>query len=510
MDTTAPPPSAATIEPFSPFLERFRLAVENVFRHPKEGAQSYLSRGFHPSELRSILATRPLSTFVPSRFGGRGAHVPESLAVLETASYESLAASLTLGINGALFLQPVAKYGSEPVQGDVFRRILEHQNMGGLMMTEPGHGSDALNMATSWTATPGGYRIEGRKHWAGLTGLADFWLMTARERSADGRLGRDVDFFVCDVHEPDQAIEVEERFASLGLYPIPYGVNRVDVVVPDEQRLLPERSGLKMMLDLLHRSRVQFPGMGMGFVRRLADEALDHVRERAVGGRSLWSYDQVRARIADLQTSVTVASAMCVYASERASILHDLSKEGLGANVVKAVLTDRMQDAAQSFLQLVGAKGYRLDHLAGRAVVDSRPFQIFEGSNDILYEQIGAAALQSMRRVKETHLGRFLATFELGRRAAERVVNLVDVRIDGDMTQRRLVAFGQAIGRIATMEMVIDLGDRGYPAERVAAAVEQLRGDVAQAFSTFHVGSQAQPSDEPTTAASWMAHVQMA
>lgn len=507
MDTTAPPPFAAESESFVPFLERFRTAVERVFRHPIEGPRAFLSRGFHPSELRAVLATRPLSTFVPSKFGGRGAHVAESLAVLETASYESLAASLTLGINGALFLQPVAKYGTEPVQNAVFQRILEHQNMGGLMMTEPGHGSDALNMVTSWTPAPGGYRIEGRKHWAGLTGLADFWLMTARERSSDGRLGRDVDFFVCDVHEPDQAIDVEERFESLGLYPIPYGVNRVNVLVPEEQRLVPERSGLKMMLDLLHRSRIQFPGMGMGFVRRLADEALDHVRTRAVGGRSLWSYDQVRSRIADLQTSVTVASAMCVYAAERASIAHDLSKEGLGANVVKAVLTDRMQDAAQSFLQLVGAKGYRLDHLAGRAVVDSRPFQIFEGSNDILYEQIGAAAVQAMRRVKETHLGAFLATFDLGRQASDFVTGLVDVRIDGDLPQRRLVSFGQVIGRIATMEMVIDLGHRGYPADRIASALDQLRSDVAHAFTSFARGSSAEPSEEGTPATSWMAHL---
>ncbi len=48
-------------------------------------------------------------------------------------------------------------------------------------------------------------------------------------------------------------------------------------------------------------------------------------------------------------------------------------------------------------LQLVGAKGYRLDHIAGRATVDSRPFQIFEGSNDILYQQIAEAVLKLMR-----------------------------------------------------------------------------------------------------------------
>lgn len=66
-----------------------------------------------------------------------------------------------------------------------------------------------------------------------------------------------------------------------------------------------------------------------------------------------------------------------------------------------------MQSAAQSLLQLVGAKGYRRDHIAGSAVVDSRPFQIFEGSNDILYEQISDSILKSMKKVKEANLSRF-------------------------------------------------------------------------------------------------------
>ena len=78
---------------------------------------------------------------------------------------------------------------------------------------------------------------------------------------------------------------------------------------------------------------------------------------------------------------------MCANSSEKAGIENDLSSEGLEANAVKSVVTDLMQEAAQSVVQLVGAKAYKLDHIAGRGTADSRPFQIFEGSNDILYAQ---------------------------------------------------------------------------------------------------------------------------
>ena len=501
--TTTPAPATTTpaTSDLGAFLERVSASLRDAFR---EGGAVHVQRGLPPSVLRSILATRPLSTFIPTEYGGRGEKVEECLAVLEASAYESLGVSLTLGINGALFLQPVSKYGTDAVKGPAFERVLEHQNMGGLMMTEPDYGSDALNMETSHVPEGDGYRIRGTKHWAGLTGLADYWLMTARARGEDGRLTRDIDFFVLDAHRPEQAVRVEERFENLGLYAIPYGRNRVDVHVPEEQRLVPERTGLKMMLDILHRSRIQFPGMGLGFLRRVADEALDHVRTRHVGGRSLLAYDQVQRRLARMQAAVTAGSAMCVFTSGKASVANDLSKASIPANAVKAVLTDLMQETSQSLLQLVGAKGYRLDHIAGRATVDSRPFQIFEGSNDILYEQLAEAVLKQMRRADETHLGTFLRRFEFGSRAVEHLESLVDVRIQPDMVQRHVVDFGRVIGRIVTMELIIDLGARGFREDLVANALEQFRVEVASLFAVFRADARTAPVEDHVPGAGWI------
>lgn len=499
--TTATSPDAPEL---GEFLAAYTATLRRVFRDPEDAERIHLTRGLPPSRLRAVLAERPLSVFIPEAYGGRGEKVEECLAVLEASAYESLAMSLTVGINGALFLQPLSKYGRDEIKGPIFERFLEHQNMGGLMMTEPKFGSDALNMETSYAPEGDGYRIRGTKHWAGLTGLADFWLMTARARNENGQLTRDIDFFVCDAHRREQSIIVEERFENLGLYMIPYGRNRVDALVPSENRLVPHRTGLKMMLDMLHRSRIQFPGMGLGFLRRLADEALDHVRTRHVGGRSLLAYDQVQRRLARLQMAVTAGSAMCVFTSANAGIERDLSKESISANAVKAVLTDLMQEASQSLLQLVGAKGYRLDHIAGRGTVDSRPFQIFEGSNDILYEQLAEGVLKQMRRSGETNLGAFLRRFELGAQAAEHVANLVDVRIETDMVQRNVVDFGRVIGRIITMELVIDLGARGFRQDLVGNALEQFRTEVAGLFAVFRENARTKPVEDVVPGAGWL------
>ena len=211
-------------------------------------------------------------------------------------------------------------------------------------------------------------RLQGTKHWAGLTGWADYWLLTARRASESKGLGRDINFFICDANAPGQHIVVEEKFNNLGLYMIPYGRNVIDISIPATHRLIPHSTGVKMMLDLLHRSRMQFPAMAIGFLRRILEDATNHCRDRLVGGKSLLDYDMVQARLAKIQSAFTICSAMCVNTSERAGLENNLATEGFEANAIKTCITDLMQESSQSYLQLVGAKGYRLDHFAGRAV----------------------------------------------------------------------------------------------------------------------------------------------
>lgn len=463
---------------FDAFLSSLRERLKHVFRVAGDAGRFSLERGLPFQAMREVRAADPFAAFVPEEYGGRGGNIAEGLEVLAAASYESLPLSVIFAINWSLFLQPVAKYGDDEVKARVFDRILRKKNMGGFMLTEPDFGSDALSIETAYVESEDHYYIEGTKHWGGLTGWADFWIVAAREQREEG-FGRDIDLFICDGHQPEQHIEVEEVFENLGLRVIPYGRNDVDVRVPKAHRLQPVGSGILTLVDLLHRSRMQFPGMGMGFLRRLLDEALEHCKERNVGGDSLFSYDQVQRRLARIQAAFTVCSAMCIYASENAGFGEHLARRGLMANAIKAVLTDLMQESSQSLLQLVGAKGYRVDHIAGRATVDSRPFQVFEGSNDILYEQITASVLKKMRTAGESNLFEHLSSFELTRRASGRLEDALSFEVEEDLPQRKRVQLGRALGRIVALELVLELGDRGFREDLVRGAVAVLRQDLS-------------------------------
>lgn len=487
---------------FNQFIANYKKKIKHLFTEHADINELSLDRGLPKDMLSEIMECKPLSVFIPEAFGGRGVKTHEALTMLEVSSYESLPLSLMMGINGALFLQPVANYGNEEIKQDIFDRFMKEQNMGGLMITEPDYGSDALRMETSFVKTNGNFHVSGTKHWAGLTGMADFWLITARKETKNGNLGRDISFFVHDTRRG--GIEVEEYYNNLGLYMLPYGRNKIDITVPEAYKLQPKSIGIQMMLDILHRSRLQFPGMGMGFLRRMLDEAHKHCRERFVGGQSLFNYDQVKKRIRRIQSSFTICSAMCAYTSENVTMDRDVSSAGVVANTIKTVTTDLMHQASDSLLQLMGAKGYRVDHLSGRSVIDSRPFQIFEGSNDILYQQISEGVIKSMRGMKLDNLYEFLSQYKLTNQAADYFKDTLNFKLDSKMAQDKLVELGEALSRIISMQLTLKLGEKGFNKELVNSSVETLRTDVQRMMGSFRRDNEAEVVEDYEEASSWL------
>jgi len=478
--------------------------MRQVFRNQVATDSMGLHRGIPPAVFSEIMSHNPLSVSIPVAYGGRGGHIDEILALFAAAAYESLPFSLTLGINSGLFLQPVAKYGHEKVKAEIFNSFLNDRKMGGLMITEPDFGTDALNMQTFFTEHQGKYQIRGTKHWAGLTGLADYWLLTARELTARDDLKRDIDFFICDVHATGQEIVVEEYFDNLGLHQIPYGRNRIDVLIPKAYRLEPKTTGIKLLLDLLHRSRLHFPAMAHGFIHRMMDEAIEHCKQRWVSGKRLVQYDQVQQRLARLQASFTLTSAMCAYSSHKAGLEHELSSSGMVANSIKSLASDLMQEAAQSLVQLVGAKAYRFSHIGGRGIIDSRPFQIFEGSNDVLYAQITEAVMKRMKKARENNLFRFFQHYRHTEKAAMHLKEVLGFDLNMQLPQRKIVELGQAISRMISMEMVLDLGAKGFRKELIDNCLDVLQKEITGLICNFKVSDNSHVVEDYQQNGSWL------
>lgn len=487
---------------FKSYISDFKGHLHNLFRTEYDYNTISLSRDLPADFIAKIMDKNPLAVAIPTMFGGRGVQVKECLGVLSAASYESLALSLMFGINIALFLEPLAKYGNYTVQDKIFRKFLEDRAMGGLMITEKAYGSDALNMKTFYQELEGEYKIKGEKHWQGLSGAADYWLVTARKATSNGDLARDIDFFVTDNSIPSQHIPMVERYNNLGLYAIPYGINEIDVTVPEDQKLTPESTGIKLMLDMLHRSRLQFPGMGLGFIKRLLDESLIHCENRYVGGAPLSNLDAVKYQLSCIQAAFVICSGMCHYSVEHSGIDKDLATASIEANTLKALITDLMQESAQISLQLAGANGYKLDHIAGRAVVDSRPFQIFEGSNEMLYGQIADAIMKLMRKSKEANLFKFLANYANSNKSVHYFAKSLDFNLDTNISQRDTVTLGRMIARVISFQFVLNM--EGFNAELVDITRQHMAMDINMLNGQYFSKNHSSPLSDYSSNSDWM------
>lgn len=485
------------------FISHFQKNLFKIFHTESNINELSLERGLPPGVWKRILDMKPLSVAVPEEFGGRGMNVRECLGILSAASYESLPLSLTFGINIALFLEPLAKYGNEKIKGTVFKQFLEKNAMGGLMITEPDYGSDALNMQTVYTPTQDGYHLKGQKHWQGLTGMADFWIIAARRKNEDNTAARDIEFFLTDNSKPKQKIKVEHLFNNLGLYMIPYGLNTLDLVVPEDQKLKHHSTGIKMMLDILHRSRLQFPGMGMGFIQRMLDESFRHTHKRIVGGQPLCQLDSVRFLLSRIQAAYTLASGMCAHSAAMSGIEFDLSSEGLQANSMKAFLTDLMQESAQTCVQLAGSSGYKIEHIGGRGIVDSRSFQIFEGPNEMLYSQIAQVVLKKMKKEKENHFGSYLEKFEQTQRVADRFRKYLNFEVPANPVQRQTEVMGQVIARLVCLQYADQMVEKGFRKDLFDNAARHIKMNIKKLVTNINEYNNAEPIVEYRDDSDW-------
>lgn len=488
---------------FSDFIHRFETRLKTLFHKKYDINQLSKERGLPAGLMGDILSTQPLSVAIPQQYGGRGSSVKETLALLSATAYESLPLSLMFGINIGLFLYPVSKYAGQSVKASLFERFVKQQNMGGLMITEPGYGSDALNMRSGYKETENGYALEGTKHWQGLTGRADYWLIAARKDYGNQMLGRDIDLFICDTTQEGQQIEVEEYYDALGLYMIPYGKNKVSVTVPAQNRLKPSSTGIKMLLDILHRSRMQFPGMGMGFIKRMLDEAIGHCKKRILGNGHLLSMDHIQFQLSRIQSAYTLCSAMCARSSAISGLDRDLSAEGLEANSIKAVVTDLMQESSQILVQVTGANGYRISNIGGRGIMDSRPFQIFEGANEMLYTQVAEMVTKLMKKQDQMHLFDFLKDFSLTAASCLHFKKDLCFRLNAALPQRKLFDLGKIISRIVSVGYVLDMGLKGFRQDLIDNCILTVRQEVAALFASFHADNKVQLVEDYAENSSW-------
>ena len=81
--------------------------------------------------------------------------------------------------------------------------------------------------------------------------------------------------------------------------------------------------------------------------------------------------------------------------------------------------------------------------------------------------------------------------------------------VDWSMPQRKLVDLGKAISRIVTMEMTIEMGERGFSSELVSNMLDETRAEVRSLLETYRSGGRTAVVEE-AGAPDWLARARTA
>lgn len=439
-----------------------------------------------PSDDWALLMDRGvLLPALPKEYGGRDSHV-EMVQVLETLSEWNLPLGLHVMINMSVGLRPIVMWAGEEAKREVLPQFAGSDPLiCGFASTEPGCGSAMSAMKTTFEEVEGGYHIRGRKHWQALSVSANWWVVSAKN-DEHGR--REYGFFIVKRSEGFRTVET---FEPLGLKLLDYGVNDIDVVVPQHRRINADGRNLAMMVEILMVSRAMMAPLGCGFLRRISREAHEYAETRQIGRAPLSAIRFARFRLAAIDTSYTICEALTHHVRTAMNVKADMTPAFPAVQAIKTVATERMLSAAQHYQQLVGGEGYRCGsptNIAGQAFLDTRVFTIFDGTNDLLSQQLTEHCLA---RLAGRTLTGYLADWPLTA-AAVRTHQPNLSFLDQEFAQEHLVLAGRVIAYLFAITQVMRWAEETNAAHvRASTAIEFLKADIAGVATEFDLLAKA-------------------
>lgn len=412
--------------------------LENLVKENYNSA-TFPNESFPRDEWAKLSEKGLMLSMIQEDYGGRYSH-EELCDIIESIAKYNLPLAMYTMIVTALFMRNVAKYGTEEVKKEVLTKFSSEPLVGGFGLTEPCCGSNMARMKTTFEEKEDGYVIVGEKHWQAFSGTADWWVVAAKNVNNN----KDFGYFVVKRCEGWSLVE---KYDALGLKAIDYGRSKINAFVPKYRKLDVTSEGLIGAVDMLCGSRLSMAAMSSGFISRIYNEAKERTKTRKMGKGVLYDVGYVKYKLKLLSANKTITKALFVYLKNKTDFREVLLDHFFEAQAIKVLATDKMLESALNYQQLSGGEGYRRNspsNNAAYALLDSRVYTIFDGTNDLLSQQIAEFCVKES---KDGNVVKFLSEFEKTKIGITHV-NLDLSVLNNNNTQEERVMNGQIISRI--------------------------------------------------------------
>jgi hypothetical protein len=108
-----------------------------------------------------------------------------------------------------------------------------------------------------------------------------------------------------------------------------------------------------------------------------------------------------------------------------------------------------------------------------------------------------------MKQFKESNLYHFLNSYDLTSKATGYLKEMLNFELNFELPQRKMVELGQAISRIISMEMVIDLGIKGFRSDLIENSLATLKKEINAIMGHFNFKDQANLVEDYQENSTW-------
>ena len=200
--------------------------------------------------------------FIPSAYGGQGASLTATVAVVETigSGCASTAAILCAYQLGAF---PLLLAGRED-QKQLYLGEMAKGVATSFALSERSAGSDAAAIQAAATREGKGWRLRGEKYWIGNGGASRYYLVFAKTDPSAG--GRGISAFMVDKEQPGAVID--EFSDKMGIRGTKTSNLKLDTFVADSARVGELNRALRLALRTLDVGRVMVAAQSLGLASR--------------------------------------------------------------------------------------------------------------------------------------------------------------------------------------------------------------------------------------------------
>lgn len=318
---------------------------------------------------------------MPKERGGLGLGVVGWAALYEEANRSIFGpAALNCAAPDDGNMTVLNKVLSEAQKDKWLQPIIDGKLRSSFAMTEPapGSGSDPGGMMLTRAEKKNDrYVIKGRKWFISGAAAARHFILIART-SDDPRRGLSAFLY----HGDDPGWRIVRRIDIMG--PQEHGgVCELDfdgLEIPQENRLIEEGDGLKFTQLRLGPARLTHCMRWLGLAKRCLEIAQAHVNERMAFGTKLAARESVQMMLGDVAKDIQVGRLLTMNAAFR---LDQGEKAQSEISMAKIHVADTLHKAADTGIQLLGAKGYSKDTVLDWIYRYARAARLIDGASEV-------------------------------------------------------------------------------------------------------------------------------